>query len=67
MKKFSVKHVPNHIVEKCQALGSLHARQLENGDYELYDGKTGEVIRTIPKSDIDESALRLGLPQEPPK
>lgn len=54
-RKVHIKYVPNHIVEKCQALGVPHSRELENGDLELYDGKTGEVIRTIPKSEIDGS------------
>jgi hypothetical protein len=49
------------VLEKLDRIKHLRARELPNGDWEIYVESTGEVIETVPKEEADKATRRLNF------
>jgi len=47
------------VLDKLSRLNNIHVKEKENGDWDIYNSKTGEILETVSKEDVDSATKRL--------
>jgi hypothetical protein len=55
----AMRRITKSVLDKIAKIGHLHARETSNGNWEIYNKKTGEVIETVSKEDADSAVKRF--------